>query len=85
MQMNGAAVSSGMGTCGLVGQIGIITGWFEPSQAAVAHGAVAVSPGIFEWLGLALVCFVLPAIFSVLFCSILRKIGWIKDGDLLLQ
>lgn len=85
MQMNGAAVSSGMGTCGLVGQIGIITGWFEPSQAAVAHGAVAVLPGIFDWLGLALVCFVLPAIFSVLFCSILRKIGWIKDGDLLLQ
>ena len=85
MQMNGAAVSSGMGTCGLVGQIGIITGWFEPSQAAVAHGAVAVLPGIFDWLGLALVFFVLPAIFSVLFCSILRKIGWIKDGDLLLQ
>ena len=85
MQMNGTAVSSGMGTCGLVGQIGIITGWFEPSQAAVAHGAVAVSPGIFDWLGLVLICFVLPAVFSVLFCSILRKIGWIKDGDLLLQ
>lgn len=85
MQMNGAAVSSGMGTCGLVGQIGIITGWFEPSQAAVAHGAVAVSPGIFDWLGLVLVCFVLPAVFSVLFCFILKRIGWIKDGDLLLQ
>ena len=85
MQMNGTAVSSGMGTCGLVGQIGILTGWFEPSQAAVAHGAVAVSPGIFDWLGLVLICFVLPAVFSVLFCSILRKIGWIKDGDLLLQ
>lgn len=85
MQMNGAAVSSGMGTCGLVGQIGIITGWFEPSQAAVVHGAVSVSPGIFDWLGLVLICFILPAVFSVLFCSILRKIGWIKDGNLLLQ
>ena len=27
MEMNGAAVSSGMGTCGLVGQIGVYTGW----------------------------------------------------------
>ena len=35
MTMNGAAVSSGMGTCGLVGQIGVITGWFNPSQQAV--------------------------------------------------
>lgn len=85
MQMNGAAVSSGMGTCGLVGQIGIITGWFEPSQTAVEHGAFAVSPGFADWLGLVLVCFVLPAVLSVLFCSILRKIGWIKDGDLVLQ
>lgn len=36
MTMNGAAVSSGMGTCGLVGQIGVITGWFNPSAQAVA-------------------------------------------------
>ncbi len=35
MSMNGAAVSSGMGTCGLVGQIGVITGWFSPSAQAV--------------------------------------------------
>ena len=35
MTMNGAAVSSGMGTCGLVGPIGVITGWFSPSQQAV--------------------------------------------------
>ncbi|HBI95754.1 MAG TPA: PTS sugar transporter subunit IIC, partial [Ruminococcaceae bacterium] len=27
LQMNGPAVSSGMGTCGLVGQIGVYTGW----------------------------------------------------------
>ena len=26
LEMNGAAVSSGMGTCGLVGQIGVYTG-----------------------------------------------------------
>ena len=27
MEMNGTPVSSGMGTCGLVGPIGVYTGW----------------------------------------------------------
>ena len=84
MEMNGAAVSSGMGTCGLVGQIGVITGWFAPSQAAINHGAAAISPTFFNWLGLILICFVLPGILSWTFGLLLRKIGWIKDGDLAL-
>ena len=84
MEMNGAAVSSGMGTCGFVGQIGVITGWFEPGAAALSHGAAAVSPGAFDWLGLILVCFILPGVLSWLFGLLFRKIGWIKDGDLLL-
>lgn len=83
-EMNGAAVSSGMGTCGLVGQIGVITGWFEPSEVAIGHGAVAISPTMFDWLGLILICFVLPGILSWIFGKLLRKIGWIKDGDLAL-
>ena len=29
LQMNGAPVSSGMGTCGLVGQLGIYSGWIQ--------------------------------------------------------
>ena len=84
-EMNGAAVSSGMGTCGLVGQIGVITGWFEPSEVAIGHGAVAISPTMFDWLGLILICFVLPGLLSWAFGKILRKIGWIKDGDLKLD
>ena len=84
MEMNGAAVSSGMGTCGLVGQIGVITGWFAPSQAAINHGAAAISPTFFNWLGLILICFVLPGLLSWFFGKILRKIGWIKNGDLTL-
>lgn len=84
MEMNGAAVSSGMGTCGLVGQIGVITGWFAPSQAAINHGATTISPTFFNWIGLILICFVLPALLSWFFGKILRKIGWIKDGDLAL-
>lgn len=85
MEMNGAAVSSGMGTCGLVGQIGVITGWFTPSEVAVGHGAVAINPGIVEWLGLILICFVLPAVLCWAFGLLFRKIGWIKEGDLSLE
>jgi hypothetical protein len=84
MEMNGAAVSSGMGTCGLVGQIGVITGWFTPSEVAVSHGASAISPTAFDWIGLVLICFVLPGVLSWAFGLLLRKIGWIKDGDLTL-
>lgn len=85
MEMNGAAVSSGMGTCGLVGQIGVIAGWYSPSEAALAHGAAAIFPSAFDWLGLILVCFILPGLLSWAFGLLLRKIGWIKDGDLILE
>ncbi len=40
LQMNGAPINSGMGTCGFCGQIGVITGWFAPSEEAIAKGAV---------------------------------------------
>ena len=80
MQMNGPAVSSGMGTCGLVGQIGVYTGWL--SDIAAGNKTAITS---LDWVGLILVCFVLPALLSTLFCEILRKIGWIKEGDLKLD
>lgn len=85
LQMNGAPLSSGMGTSGLVGQIGVITGWFTPSEIAVAQGAVATAPGAWDWLGLILISFVLPAILTVLFAMPLYKKGWIKEGDLKLD
>ena len=80
LEMNGAPVSSGMGTCGFVGQIGVYTGWVSD----VASGARATITG-FDWLGLVLICFVLPAVLSYVFCEILRKIGWIKENDLKLE
>ena len=80
LQMNGAAVNSGMGTCGLCGQIGVWTGWVND----VANGTKAAITG-FDWLGLALICFVLPAILSWVFCEILRKKGWIRENDLKLD
>lgn len=84
LEMNGAPVSSGMGTCGLVGQIGVITGWLSPSEEAIAKGAAAIVPGAMDWLGLVLISFVLPAVLCWAFGLFFRKIGWIKEGDLTL-
>ena len=74
LEMNGPAVSSGMGTCGLVGPIGIITGW----------SATGYKPAMVDWLGFGLICFILPAVLCLFFCHVLRRIGWIKPDDLTL-
>ena len=80
MQMNGAAVSSGMGTCGFVGQIGVYTGWVND----VASGAKAAIT-VMDWVGMGLICFILPAVLSWAFCLVLRKWDWIKENDLKLD
>lgn len=82
LQMNGAPINSGMGTCGLCGPIGVITGWLAPTEEAISRGASAISPGTIDWIGLILCCIILPAVISILINQILRKIGWVKDGDL---
>lgn len=74
LEMNGAAVSSGMGTCGLVGPIGVVTGW-------MATG----TPSVMDWVGLVLICFVLPAVLTWLISLPLRRFGWIKENDLKLD
>ncbi|MBQ2500018.1 MAG: PTS sugar transporter subunit IIC, partial [Clostridia bacterium] len=82
LQMNGAAINSGMGTCGFCGPIGVITGWLNPSEAAVANGASAMAPAGIDWAGLVLIAIVLPAILTFIFGQVERKLGWIKEGDL---
>ena len=84
LEMNGAPINSGMGTCGLCGQLGVWTGWIAPSEKAIANGALAIAPTTFDWLGLILISFVLPAILCWAFGLFFRKIGWIKEGDLVL-
>ena len=80
LQMNGAAVASGMGTCGLVGQIGVYTGWLN-DVASGAKDAITA----FDWLGLILISFVLPGVLSWAFGLFFRKIGWIRENDLKLD
>lgn len=80
LKMNGAAVSSGMGTCGLVGQIGVYTGWVKDIASGKMSGITA-----FDWIGLIMISFVLPAIITYLFGQLFRKLGWIKKDDLKLD
>ena len=77
LQMNGAPVSSGMGTCGLVGQIGVYSGWV----ADVASGAKEAIT-VWDWVGLLLISVVIPAILAPLINMGLKKIGWVKPGDM---
>lgn len=77
LKMNGAPVSSGMGTCGLVGQIGVYTGWVSDVAAGTKAAITA-----FDWLGLVMISFVLPAIFALVINLGLKKLGWVKEGDL---
>lgn len=80
LKMNGAAVASGMGTCGLVGQIGVYMGWIN-DIAAGTKAAITVG----DWIGLFCVSFVLPAIITYVIGMGFRKIGWIKENDLKLD
>lgn len=77
LEMNGPAVASGMGTCGLVGPIGVYTGWIDD----IAAGTKAAITGA-DWFALAMISIVLPAVLSWIFGRICRRIGWIKEGDL---
>ncbi len=80
LEMNGPAISSGMGTCGLVGQIGVYTGWLND----VASGAKAAIT-TFDWVGLVLISFVIPAILTPIIGHFFRKKGWIGENDLKLD
>ncbi|MDR0409762.1 MAG: PTS sugar transporter subunit IIC [Spirochaetaceae bacterium] len=74
LEQNGPAIASGMGTCGLVGPIGVVTGWFSSPETA---GVTA-----FDWLGLVVISFVIPAVITLLVSEIMRKKGYILQGDL---
>ena len=81
LQMNdpSGGVASGMGTCGLVGQIGVYAGWVNDVATGVK---AAITP--LDWAGMVLICFVLPAVLCWLFGQMFRKMGWIGEGDLTL-
>ena len=65
-----SGVSAGMGTCGIVGPLGVFTDMGFNTTSIV---------------GVILVCLVLPAILSLVFSEIMRKLGWIREGDMKLD
>ena len=81
-QMNdpSGGVASGMGTCGLVGPIGVYAGWV----ADVASGAKAAITAM-DWAAMVLICFLLPGVLTWAFGLVLRRVGWIREGDLKLD
>ncbi len=77
LEMNGTAISSGMGTCGLVGQIGVYTGWLNEMTAGTR---IAITS--FDWFALLMISFILPALLSSIIHHFVKKAGWVKEGDL---
>lgn len=72
-QMTNNATGSGMGTAGLVGQI-------TTYQTMVQDGSAAV-----VLLKIVILHFVLTGSLSLLISEVMRKMGWIKDGDMKLS
>ena len=64
----------------ITAMIGVYTGWVSDIAAGTK---AAITP--VDWAAMVLLCFVLPAVLSVIFCEIERKMGWIKEGDLKLN
>lgn len=73
LKMVNNAAGAGMGTAGLVGPLGC---WAEMS-ATTDHTLLLA-----EIIGL---YFIAPALLSLIFHSIMKRIGWVKDGDMALN
>lgn len=69
-QMSNIPSGAGMGTSGLVGQVGTLD---------------AMGGDTHIWLAIGLLHFVLPAVLTLLIAALMRKKGWIKEGDLKLD
>lgn len=69
-KMSNVPSGAGMGSSGLVGQVGTL-------EAMGQSGTV--------WLAIVLLHFVLPALITLAVAAWLHRIGWIKPGDLKLE
>lgn len=81
-QMNdpSGGVASGMGTCGMVGPIGVYAGWVNDVAIGVKNSITGM-----DWVAMALICIILPAVLTWLIGIPCRRLGWIKEGDLKLD
>lgn len=68
--MHNNSIGAGMGTAGLVGQFGTLAAMGEQASTI----AILIK--------MALLHFILPAIITLIISEYLRKMGWIKQGDM---
>ena len=73
LKMTNNAAGAGMGTAGLVGPIGC----WDTMASTTDHTLLLA-----EIIGL---YFVAPAVLSLFFHVIMKKLGWVKDGDMKLK
>ena len=73
LKMTNNAAGAGMGTAGLVGPIGC----WDTMASTTDHTLLLA-----EIIGL---YFVAPAVLSLFFHFIMKKLGWVKDGDMKLK
>lgn len=69
-QMNNIPSGAGMGTSGLVGQVGTLNAMGNAGEV---------------WLAIGLLHFILPAVLTLIIAAVMRRKGWIKEGDLKLD
>ncbi|MBO5855857.1 MAG: PTS sugar transporter subunit IIC [Alistipes sp.] len=73
LKMTNSPAGAGMGTAGLVGPLGC----WDSMSATTPHALLLV-----EILGM---YFVAPALLSLLFHAIMKRLGWVKSGDMALK
>ncbi len=73
LKMTNNAAGAGMGTAGLVGPLGC----WDTMAATTSHGILLA-----EIIGL---YFLAPAVLSLFFHGIMKRLGWVKDGDMKLH
>lgn len=80
LEMNGEPIASGMGTCGLVGPIGVFTGWISDIENGLKAGITFM-----DWFGLIMISIILPAIITLLIHFIFIRTKLYKYEDLKLE
>ncbi len=73
LKMTNNAAGAGMGTAGLVGPLGC---WVTMAATTDLNILLAEIIGLY---------FIVPAVLSLFFHLIMKRLGWVKDGDMKLQ
>jgi uncharacterized membrane protein len=71
--MENNAAGAGMGTAGLVGPIGC----WDTMATTTDHAVLLIE--------ILVLYFIAPAVLSLFIHSVMKRLGWVRDGDMKLQ